>query len=113
MPPALKWPALAAAISSEVSASLALRAAVDHPAWYTLVVAGYSLSFVLISVVLRLGMPIGVAYGIWAATGVALTALLAALLFDDPLTWMMGAGFVAIIGGVLMIELGSRQESTP
>ena len=104
----MKWPVLAAAISSEVTASLALRAAVDHPAWYVLVVAGYSLSFVLISVILRLGMPIGVAYGIWAASGVALTALAAAAIFGDPLTWVMGLGFVAIIGGVLLIELGSH-----
>lgn len=109
----MKWPTLAAAISSEVTASLALRAAVDHRAWYILVVAGYSLSFVLLSAVLRLGMPIGVAYGIWAATGVALTALLAAAIFGDPLTWTMGAGFAAIIGGVLMIELGSREQATP
>ncbi|MBM2616160.1 QacE family quaternary ammonium compound efflux SMR transporter [Actinoplanes sp. LDG1-06] len=104
----MRWAALAAAILSEVSASLALRAAVDHPAWYTLVVAGYSLSFVFVSIVLRLGMPIGVAYGIWAALGVALTALAAAALFDDPLTWVMGLGFTAIIGGVLLIELGSH-----
>jgi len=104
----MKWIALSTAIVSEVSASLALRAAVDHPGWYVLVVAGYTAAFILLSAVLRLGMPIGVAYGIWAASGVALTALAAAALFGDPLTWLMALGFAAIIGGVLLIELGSH-----
>jgi small multidrug resistance pump len=109
----MKWTALSTAIVSEVSASLALRAAVDHPAWYALVVAGYCAAFVLLSIVLRLGMPIGVAYGIWAASGVALTALAAAALFGDPLTWLMAVGFAAIIGGVLLIELGSHPAENP
>jgi small multidrug resistance pump len=53
-------------------------------------------------------MPVGVAYGIWAACGVALTALLAAVVFGDPLTWTMGLGVVLVIGGVLLVELGSH-----
>lgn len=32
-----KWLVLAAAISSEVTATLAPKAALDHPAWYALV----------------------------------------------------------------------------
>ena len=106
----MKWITLGSAIISEVSASLALRVAVDHPAWYTLVVAGYIAAFILMSLLLRQGMPIGVAYGIWAASGVAITALAAAAIFGDPLTWLMTIGFAAIIGGVLLIETGSRPE---
>ena len=108
----MKWFTLGAAITSEVSASLALRAAVDHPGWYTLVVAGYIAAFILMALLLRQGMPIGVAYGIWAGSGVALTALAAAVIFGDPLTWLMTVGFAAIIGGVLLIEMGSRPAET-
>ncbi|MEW2379227.1 SMR family transporter [Micromonospora sp. NPDC047812] len=104
-----QWLYLAGAIGLEVSGTLALRAANDHAAWIALVVVGYTLSFVLISLVLREGMPIGVAYGIWAASGVTLTALLAALLFGDALTWVMGLGFAVIVAGVLLVELGSHQ----
>ena len=99
---------LGAAILSEVSGSLALRAALDHPGWYAWVAIGYSASFVLLALVLRRGMPVGVAYGIWAACGVAITAVAGAFLFDDPLNWTMGAGFAAIIGGVVLIETGSK-----
>jgi small multidrug resistance pump len=106
----MKWITLGSAIISEVSASLALRAAVDHPTWYILVVTGYIAAFILMSLLLRQGMPIGVAYGIWAASGVALTALAAAIIFGDPLTWLMTVGFVAIIGGVLLIEMGARPD---
>jgi small multidrug resistance pump len=40
---------------------------------------------------------------------VALTALFSALLFGEPLTPVMGAGLVLIIGGVLCIELGRQR----
>lgn len=105
----MRWLLLGGAILSEVSGTLALRAAIDHPGWYALVATGYSASFLLLALVLRRGMPVGVAYGIWAACGVAITAVAAAVLFADPLNWVMGVGFVAIIGGVLLIETGSHQ----
>jgi small multidrug resistance pump len=108
-----KWLYLAAAIAFEVTATLALRAANDHGAWTAVAVAGYLLSFGLFSVTLRDGMAIGVAYGIWAASGVTLTALLAVPLFGDGLTWVMGLGFAVIVGGVLLVELGSQRAEAP
>ena len=70
---------------------------------------GYTASFVFLAAVLRRGMAVGVAYGIWAASGVTLTALAAAALFDEALTGVMGLGFVAIVAGVLLVELGSHR----
>lgn len=102
------WLLLAAAIAVEVTASLSLEAALDTPAWYVVVVIGYASSFVLLGFVLRAGMPLGVAYGVWGATGVAATALLAAALFGEPLTPTMLVGLVLIIAGVLCVELGSQ-----
>lgn len=78
-------------------------------ALYVVVVAGYVASFAFLALVLRAGLPLGVAYGIWGALGVALTALLSALLFAEPLTALMGLGMVLIIGGVLLVELGSQR----
>ena len=51
-------------------------------------------------------MPLGVAYGVWAATGIVLTALLSRLLFREALTPVMIAGMGMIVGGVLLVELG-------
>ncbi|MCD2104232.1 SMR family transporter [Rhodococcus erythropolis] len=103
-----KWLLLITAILTEVSATLSLRAALDHPAWYVVVVAGYLAAFTALSFVLREGMGLGVAYGIWGATGVVLTAVFATFLFGDPLTAMMGVGIALVIGGVLCVELGSQ-----
>jgi small multidrug resistance pump len=105
----VKWVFLAAAIVAEVTASLALQAAVDHPGWYALVVAGYLTAFGMLILVLRAGMGIGVAYGIWGASGVALTAVLAAVLFGQALTLVMSVGIALIAVGVLLIEFGSQR----
>ena len=56
---------------------------------------------------LALGLGIGVAYGIWAASGVALTAVASKFLFKEPFTWVMALGIALIIGGVLLVELGA------
>ncbi|WP_137723263.1 DMT family transporter [Prescottella subtropica] len=102
-----KWLLLSAAIGLEVAATLSLRAALDHTGWYAVVVVGYLGAFTALSFALRSGMGIGVAYGIWGATGVALTAVLATVLFGDPLTALMGVGIALVIAGVLCVELGS------
>jgi small multidrug resistance pump len=86
-----------------------LRASQDHSAWLIVVVAGYVGSFVLLTMVLRAGMAVGVAYGIWGALGTAATAVLVAAIFGDPFTWPIAAGIGLIIAGVLLVEFGSRQ----
>jgi small multidrug resistance pump len=104
-----KWVLLGAAIIVEVAATLSLRASQDDSAWLLVVVAGYSGAFVLLTLVLRAGLSIGVAYGIWGALGTAGTAVLAAAIFGDPFTMPIAVGIVLIIAGVLCVELGSRQ----
>ena len=106
-----KWALLAAAIVTEVAATLSLRASQDHSAWLVVVVAGYTGAFVLLTLVLRAGLPIGVAYGIWGAMGTAGTAVLAALFFGDAFTWPILAGIALIITGVLLVELGSQHAA--
>lgn len=106
-----KWVLLGGAITVEVTASLSLKAALDVPAWYIAVVIGYVTSFVLLGLVLRAGMPLGVAYGVWGALGVAATALLSAVLFGEPLTPVMLCGLLLIIAGVLCVELGAQRAA--
>jgi small multidrug resistance pump len=103
-----KWVLLTAAILTEVAATLSLRASQDHSAWLVVVAVGYLCAFVFLTLVLRLGVAVGVAYGIWGAIGTALTAVLAAAIFGDPLTWPIVVGIGLIIAGVLFVELGSR-----
>ncbi len=101
------WLALAGAIVIEVAATLSLRASEGfrRKAWIVPVILGYIASFAMLSLSLSLGMPVGVAYGVWSACGVALVALIARFLFAETLTPMMIAGIALIIAGVLTIQL--------
>jgi small multidrug resistance pump len=89
--------------------SLKASDGLDNPIWLVPLVIGYLGSFYLVAQVLEAGMAVGVAYGIWAASGVVLTAILGALIFSEPFTWFIGVGIVLIMAGVLTVEIGSER----
>ncbi|MDR7330726.1 DMT family transporter [Corynebacterium guangdongense] len=103
----MSWLFLALAIVLEVSGTTSLRvASAGRNGMYVLVVVFYVLSYAALSVTLASGMPLGVAYGIWTAVGVALTAVIGRVVFREPFTWVMGLGVVLIMAGVLLVETG-------
>ena len=97
---------------SEVSATLALRQALNQPGFYAVVGIGYALAFILLSLALKAGMPLGVAYGLWGAVGVALPAVLSMLVFGEPITVLVAFGIALIMAGVLLVELGVQRAGT-
>lgn len=109
----MAWVLLMAAIALEVTATLSLRASEGFTKWVWAipVAVGYIASFVLLAMVLKRGMPVGVAYGVWSGIGVAATAVLGRVLFDDPFTPTMAAGVVLIGAGVFLLEFGSGSHS--
>lgn len=106
----MTWLFLIVAIIAEVGATMSLRASegLTKKLWAIPIAAGYILAFVFLSFALREGLAIGVAYGIWAASGVALTAVLAKFIFHEPLTRTMALGILLIAAGVLVVELGAN-----
>ena len=107
----MQWLFLIAAIAFEVIATLSLRvAAKGRSAFYAVTALGYLIAFSFLTLALNEGMGLGVAYGIWAASGVALTAIASKALFKEPLTPLMMGGIALIISGVLLVELGSQQD---
>jgi small multidrug resistance pump len=101
--------ALIAAIVCEVAATLSLKGALSH-AWLILVVVlGYGAAFFLLALCLRRGMAVGVAYGIWGATGVVATAVLSVLIFGESITPVMALGMLLIMAGVALVEWGSHR----
>lgn len=101
---------LAAAITCEVIATLSLRASdgFTKAPFAVVVVVGYVLSFGLLSAGLQRGLPLGVAYGIWAAVGVASVAILSVPLFGETITLVQAGGIALVIAGVVAIELGAE-----
>ena len=104
----MSWLFLALSIILEVTGTLSLRmAVVSRRAWYVVVAVAYVLAFTFLSAALDAGMPLGVAYGVWTALGVVLTALLGKVLFKEPFTPVMWLGVGLIMAGVLLVELGA------
>jgi small multidrug resistance pump len=102
---------LAAAILSEVVATSFLKyASGPKSVWwaYIIVTVGYVASFVLLSITLRSGVPLGIAYAIWAGAGVVVVAVISWLVFHEALTWQQIVGMVLVIGGVGLLELGGK-----
>lgn len=104
----MAWIFLIVAIIFEVAGTMSLRAAVNgSKLWFIAVAVAYVIAFAGITLVLSEGLALGVAYGIWAASGVALTAVFSKLIFKEPLTVLMAAGIALIFGGVLLVEIGA------
>lgn len=102
------WLFLIGAIIFEVFGAISLRmSSMGKKKWFIGVAVGYLIAFTMLVLTLSTGMALGVAYGIWAASGVALTAVLSKFLFKEPLTLIMAAGIALIVGGVLLIEIGA------
>ena len=104
----MSWLWLSAAILAELCGTLSLRASEGFrkPRWIVGVVAGYGVAFVFLGLTLSAGMPVGVAYGIWTAVGVALIAVLARAIWQEPLTRRMLVGIALIAVGVVLVEMG-------
>lgn len=102
------WFWLVGAILSEVIATLALRLSdgFSKLAWTAVSIVGYIVAFYALSQGLTRGLQLGVAYGIWSATGVALIAVLGVAIFGESLSWVQIGGIALVIGGVLALELG-------
>jgi small multidrug resistance pump len=99
---------LAIAIVGEVSATTALKLSENFSRLVpsVVVVAGYLLAFGVLGKLLKDGFPVGVAYAIWAAAGIAAVALIGALFLQEPVNWTMAGGLAMVIGGVVLLELG-------
>src|SRR5215212_9796205 len=78
---------LAIAITSEVAATIALRSAdgFSRPIPSLIVVAGYALSFWMLSLVLR-DISVGTTYAIWAGAGTAAIAVIGIVALGEPAT---------------------------
>ena len=106
---------LAGAIVAEVIATTCLKLTTgdgNKVIPYIIVGVGYVAAFLLLSQSLSKGVPLGIAYAIWAGVGVVLVALISWLVFKESLTWLQIAGMVLVIGGVGLLELGAKSPSS-
>ena len=104
---------LAIAIIGEVVATTFLKfTSGERTYWwaYPIVGVGYVLAFWMLSLSLSRGVPLGIAYAIWAGVGVVLVAIISWLFFHESMTWMQIAGMVLVVAGVMLLELGAKHQ---
>ncbi len=102
---------LALAIVGEVIATTFLKlTSGERAVWwaYPIVGVGYIFAFVMLSLTLGRGVPLGIAYAIWAGVGVVLVAIISWLAFGETLTWQQLVGIALVVGGVVLLELGGK-----
>jgi small multidrug resistance pump len=102
---------LAGAIVCEVIATTFLRyTSGERAAWwaYPIVVGGYVLAFAALALALARGLPLGLAYAIWAGVGVVLVAIVSWVAFAERLTPAQLLGVALVVGGVVLLELGGE-----
>lgn len=106
----MPWMWLAGAIILEVIATTSLKFSEGFTRLFPsiVVVTGYSGAFYALSQALARGLPLGVAYGTWAAIGVALVAIIGAVLLGESLTWTQIGGIALVMAGVMALESGGR-----
>ena len=99
---------LALAIVCEVIATASLKASAEFTRlWPSVaVIIGYGLAFYLLSLCLKT-IPLGVMYAIWAGVGVALTALVGWVVYQEKLDTPAILGIGLILAGVAVIRLFS------
>jgi small multidrug resistance pump len=106
------WALLIGAIVCEVTGTIALRLSdgFAKPIPSAITVAAYLAAFFLLAQVLKRGMAVGVVYGVWAALGIALVALIGAVFLGDSLTWVQVGGLGLVIAGVVALEAGGASH---
>jgi small multidrug resistance pump len=104
----LQWIYLSVAIAAEVTGTSFLKSSqgFTRPGPSAIVVIGYLVSFYFLSLTLKT-MPVGIAYAVWAGTGVALITLIGWVFFAQSLDVAAIIGIALIVAGVLVINLYS------
>lgn len=100
---------LALAIVTEVVATTSLKASqsLTRPGPTLLMLVGYLLSFLFLSLCMRT-MAVGVIYALWSGLGIVFITAAAAVLFGQKPDAPAIIGMALIIGGVATIHIFSR-----
>jgi small multidrug resistance pump len=97
---------LTIAIAAEVAATMSLRSVegFSKPLPLAIVIAGYALSFSLLSLILK-QLSVGTTYAIWAGAGTAAVAVIGIVALNEPATAIRLGSILLIVAGVIGLNL--------
>lgn len=109
-PSLLAWLLVATSVTAEVVGTVALKYSDGFSKPFPSVAAAacYALAIWLMAVAMR-HLDMGITYAVWAASGIALTALVGIAVFGEGLGIVKAIGLLCIVGGVVMLNLGHQQ----
>jgi small multidrug resistance pump len=105
----MAWIYLIGAIAFELFATTALKLSDGFTKlWWTLgMAAGYGFAFYLLSIVVKT-IPLGVAYAVWSGVGTLGAVVISIWLFKADASLGVWIGAALVIGGVVLMNLGSN-----
>lgn len=100
---------LTLAIVFEVIGSSFMKASDGFSKWLPslIVVIAYIICFYFFSLALKT-IPLGIAYAMWGALGIVLTAIISVVVYNEKLDVPAIVGMMLIIAGVLVMNLLSK-----
>ncbi len=104
------WLLVAASVMAEVVGAGALKYSdgFSRPLPSGVAAACYTLAIWLMAVAMR-QLDMGITYAVWAASSTAATAVVGMALFGEPMGVIKAVGLVCVVGGVVMLHLGTAQ----
>jgi small multidrug resistance pump len=107
----MHWLYLALAILSEVAGTTCMKLSAGFTkAWPSLLMwPFYGICFYFLTLALK-KVDVSIAYAIWSGLGTALIATIGIIHFREPITLLKIAGLIAIIGGVIVLNLSGRTQ---
>ena len=104
------WLLVAASVIAEVVGTVALK---YSDGFSKLLPSGaaatcYALAIWLMAVAMR-QLDMGITYAVWAASGMAATALVGIAFFGEQVGTVKALGLVCVVGGVVMLNLGGQR----
>jgi len=99
------------AIVFETIATSALKMSESFTKLYPsiVVIVGYSLSFYLMTIVMKY-LPVGVTYAIWSGVGIVFITLIGAYLYNQHVDLAAIVGMGLIIAGIVVIRVFSKMH---
>jgi small multidrug resistance pump len=107
----MHWFYLALAIIFEVAGTTCMKLSAGFTRIAPAMLMGvlYCICFFFLTLALK-RIDVGVAYAVWSGIGVALIACIGVLYFREPVTMLKVAGTLAIIGGVVALNVAGKTQ---
>lgn len=105
----MAWLLLGVSVVSELAGTIALKHSNGFTRLFPAMLAGscYVLAVWLMSIAMK-QLEMGLTYAVWAASGIAVTAMIGMAVYGEPATAFRLVGLGMVVGGVVLLAIGSK-----